>query len=530
MKNHFTALLYGTALLLSFNAYSIPKLNSFPSASATIFLDFDGHYVSSSVWNGGNPFTCVASGMTDIQITETFNRVSEDYRPFNINITTDSTIFLAAPLTKRVRIIITPTSAWFPGVGGVAQIGSFTWGDDTPAFVFADRLPVGGPIRPKMIAECCSHESGHTLNLSHQSKYDAGCTLLETYSTGFGSGQSAWSPVMGNSYYKNMTGWNDGPTPNGCSITQDNLTIVTTLNGFTYRPDDYAEVLNGTTFSLPASNFSVNGIISTTSDKDAFKVTMVQNSNFFLNAVPYNIGINNEAANLDIKLFLYNSTGNLIRTYDPISTMNAIIDTVLNQGTYYIKVDGTGNANVSEYGSLGAYTVNGSGGPLPIHYVSLAGKTDKNKHDLSWTIIADEAIRNIEVEISADGSSFNSLTTVVPTAKNFSYLPYNSNLLYYRLKVTSVVNQIVYSNIIALRGSGITDKLFSVSTLVQHDITVNASENFQYRLSDANGRILNNGKGLKGFNKIPISNMPAGLYFISIYSNNQVQTERIIKQ
>ena len=149
MKNHFTALLYGTALLLSFNAYSIPKLNSFPSASATIFLDFDGHYVSSSVWNGGNPFTCVASGMTDIQITETFNRVSEDYRPFNINITTDSTIFLAAPLAKRVRIIITPTSAWFPGVGGVAQIGSFTWGDDTPAFVFADRLPVGGPIRPK---------------------------------------------------------------------------------------------------------------------------------------------------------------------------------------------------------------------------------------------------------------------------------------------------------------------------------------------------------------------------------------------
>ncbi len=143
-------------ILISLKSYSLPKLSSFPSAKATIYLDFDGQTVSGTSWNGGSTFYCMPAQVTDDQITEIFNRVSEDYRPFNINITTDSTVFLAAPLTQRVRVIITPTSAWYPGVGGVAFTGSFIWGDDTPAFVFSDMLG----NNTKMIAECCTHESG----------------------------------------------------------------------------------------------------------------------------------------------------------------------------------------------------------------------------------------------------------------------------------------------------------------------------------------------------------------------------------
>ena len=140
MKN-FTRIL--SLLLMSWislSALALPKLSSYSSAAATIYLDFDGHRVSSAVWNGGTPLNCAPATPTDAQITEIFNRVSEDYRPFNINITTDSTVFLAAPLTQRIRIIVTPTSSWKPGVGGISYVGSFTWGDDTPGFVFTDRL------------------------------------------------------------------------------------------------------------------------------------------------------------------------------------------------------------------------------------------------------------------------------------------------------------------------------------------------------------------------------------------------------
>ncbi len=526
MKKIFTCL--AIALVFSFKSFSIPKLNSLPGATATLFLDFDGQTVLSSYWNGGNPLFCAASGMTDIQITEVFNRVAEDFRPFNLNITTDSVMFLAAPLVQRARIIITPTSGWCPGALGISYVGSFSYGDDIPSFIFSDRL---GPNIPKNVAEACSHESGHAVGLTHQSRYGSDCTTpTEQYHTGNGSGEIGWAPIMGFSLNKNMSNWNNGPTPYGCNDIQDNLSIIATQNGFTYRADDYGEALNSGTYSVPSTNFSVNGIISTNSDKDAFKFVLVRNSNFHLTAVPFGVGANNNGANLDIKLEFYNAAGTLINTYDPAATLNVTVDTVLFTGTYYVKISGTGNANISGYGSLGSYTISGTSGLLPIHDVSLHGTVEKNKHHLGWSIIADEAIRNIYVETSKDGISFNTLTSVVPTAAAFTYAPTQNGIIYYRLKVTSVLDQTMYSNTISLKATGNVDQPFFVSTLVHNEITVNAGSNYQYMLSDINGRMINLGTGLKGINKISVYNQPNGMYVIQLLSNDQKQTERIIRQ
>ena len=528
MKNLFTSLFLTVTLLLSLNAFSVPKLNSYPGAVATIFLDFDGHYVQSSVWNNGNPFNCAPSGMTDPQITEAFNRVAEDYRPFEINITTDSAVFLAAPLNKRMRVIITITSSWYPGVGGVAYIGSFNWGDDTPAFVFSDRL---GPYSPKMVGECSSHESGHTVGLSHQSKYGADCsTPIEQYNSGSGTGETGWAPIMGNSYSRNMSNWNNGPTPYGCTNTQDNLSIIATQNGFGYRTDDYNEALNGSTYTPQGSSFNVDGIITTNLDKDAFKFTLTANSNFHLTAIPFNIQGNWIGANLDIRIELYSSPTNLIRDYNPLGSLSVTVDTILNAGTYYIKIAGTGNSNIGSYGSLGAYTINGSFGGLPIHDVKLNGTVNKDKHNLSWHIIADEPIKTILVETSNEGSYFSPLTMITPAANSFSFQPFKSSTVFYRLKVTSVLNQTVYSNTIALKGAGNTEKLFNVSTLIQNDILINAAENYQYVINDMNGRTVYTGTGLKGINRVNFSNQSKGMYIIQLFNNDQRQTERIIKQ
>lgn len=529
MKKLSTPTTLVLALLLTLQTFAVPQLNSLPGANAVIFLDFDGHLVQSSVWNGGLPLHCAPAVMTEPQITEAFNRTAEDYRPFDINITTDSLVFLAAPLEKRMRVIITPTSAWYPGVGGVAYIGSFVWGDDTPAFVFCDKL---GPNSPKMVGECCSHESGHTLGLSHQSKYDgSNCsTPIETYNTGAGSGEPSWAPIMGNSYYRNMSNWNNGPTPYGCTSVQDNLSIIATQNGFGYRVDDYTDAFNASTSVLSPGNFTKQGIISTDTDKDAFKLVLTQNANLHLTAIPFNVGANYIGANLDLKIELYNQSGTLIKTYDPAATMSVTVDTLLNAGTYYINVDGTGNLNIGEYGSLGSYTLSGTSGALPIHDVSLTGNTNNNKHNIYWNIIADEPIKSIEVEVSGDGIHFNNLTTVNSSSRNLSYQPFQNNVLYYRLKVTSVLYQVVYSNTLVLKNTGTTDNIFKVSTLVQNEITVNAPAVFQYQLNDINGRIISTGKGISGFNHVNISYLPKGMYILKIISNNQQQTERIIKQ
>ncbi|HMX81059.1 MAG TPA: zinc-dependent metalloprotease, partial [Ferruginibacter sp.] len=417
---------------------------------------------------------------------------------------------------------------WCPGVGGVAYVGSFTWGDDTPGFVFSDRL---GPFSPKMVGEACSHESGHTVGLAHQSRYGANCsTPEEQYNSGSGSGETGWSPIMGNSYYRNMSNWNNGPTPYGCTNMQDNLSIITTQSGFGYRPDDYTEALNATAYALPSTNFTVNGIITTNADKDAFRLGLVQSSNVHITVIPFNVANNYIGANLDVKLELYNNAGSLLRTYDPAATMSVTIDTVLDAGTYYLKIDGTGNTNTGEYGSLGAYTINGTSGALPIHAVNLSGSIDKTRHNLSWNIIADEPIKSIRVELSENGTDFSELTSVMPSARNFSYNPGKAGILYYRLKLTSVLGQEVYSNTLALKGTNNIDPLFYVSTFIRQEIAVNAPGNYRYCVADMNGRIIATGNGPKGLNRIDMRKQPDGMYIIQLITNNTRQTERIIKQ
>ena len=76
MKKLYGPLMLLLALFVSFNVSSLPVLNSLPSATATIYLDFDGENVNSAYWNGGKALNCAPSGFIDAEITEVFNRVA----------------------------------------------------------------------------------------------------------------------------------------------------------------------------------------------------------------------------------------------------------------------------------------------------------------------------------------------------------------------------------------------------------------------------------------------------------------------
>jgi hypothetical protein len=452
------------ALIASSTAKAAPSLNSFPTASATILLDFDGHDVSSSMWNYGTPFSCMPAAMTDVQITEAFNRVAEDFRPFNINVTTDLAKFLAAPLSQRVRIIITPTSAWYAGVAGIAYVTSFTWGDDTPAFVFSDRLVND----PKRVAEAISHETGHTLGLYHQAAYDANCTLTSSYSTGVGSGVTSWGPIMGNVASKNVTQWNYGATPNGCTYLQDNLSVITTTNGFGYRTDDVANVYSSATAITVAANaFSKDGIISTTADVDFFKFSFASTGNFKMNAIPYNVGADLSGANLDLKITLYNAKGIIIKTYDIVDSLHIRIDTTLNAGNYFFQIDGAGSiSNANDYGSLGAYTISGT---------------------FSGTTTATTTTKTTGRKTAAN-PGINSASEETPAIR------------------------------------------FKVIKQAQQPVIVSATESYDYMVVDNFGRIILNGKAAAGTKTIDIRNQPAGIYNLRLMNANEQRTEKFMNR
>jgi hypothetical protein len=522
MKTFYTLLL---ALPLCFNnVRAQSNLNSNLTAKATIYLDFDGETINSPMWNAGNNFTAASSGLSAAAIQEIYERVAEDFRPFNVNVTTSETVFRSAPFTQRIRVVITTTSSWFAGVGGVAFLGSFTWGDDTPCFVFSDRLG----MFPKYVAECCSHETGHTLGLSHQSKYDAGCTLTATYHEGAGLGESSWAPIMGNSYYRNMSGWNNGPTPSGCTSNQDNLGIITGQNGFGFRADDYPDDLNSNPALLDVTAFSVNGIVSTSSDKDCFRFSLAENSNVLLNINPYHIGGNADGANLDVKLSLFNAAKTLIRVYDRTEQLSVSIDTVLQSGVYYLMIEGTGNQNVSDYGSLGAYSIEGIARILPIRSVTLSGSMVNNQVKLNWETISDNPITKTVIEYSENGQGFATWMEAEAPATNYTGSnPITGRQGFFRLKVVGTDNRWKYSNVLQLQGSRSSTARFTIASNGKDQFSVTGGSNYGISVYNTSGALLWKASGLSGRQAIDLSRQTNGIYLILLAEGSLRQTEKI---
>ena len=506
-----------------------PKLNSYPAANAVVFLDFNGQYVQGTAWNWDGPINAQTSGLSSVAITEIFNRVAEDYRIFNLNITTDSTVYAAAPAIKRNRIIITPTYQWYGQAGGASYVGSFTWGDDTPGWVFSGLLN----NNIKYIAEAVSHEAGHSLGLQHQSNYDAECTKTSEYGQGQGTGEISWAPIMGVGYYRNITTWNNGPNAFGCSYLQNDIeTIAGGLNNIGLRNDDHGNSYQQASFiNVIANSFEVKGLINTSADKDVFAIPINMATHLKLSAIPQNVGSGNAGANIDIRVSLLNSEGNELSRYNPSEFLSAGIDTTLNAAIYYVVVEGVGNQNLDDYGSLGFYTISGSlAGTLSIHQLKLSGTINKGKHQLNWSYQSDEAIRSIELETSNDGMNFRSLTSLESANRSFSWQPFENSNTWYRIKIITALEEgTYYSNIISLRG--LSDNGLSLqSNVVKDEIVLSSDKEYNWQLLNLNGSLLQQGKLIPGVNRLPISTIARGLLVIKIVKDEEIYSFRIIKQ
>jgi hypothetical protein len=332
-------------------AAAVTDLQSFPGGNGCVLLDFDGQLVSGTGWNNGNPINAAPANLTDADKEKVWQLISEDYRPFHINITTSEAVFNTYPKTRRMRCIFTPTNTAAPGAGGVAYVGSFKTNDDTPCWVFNSGARAAG--------EAGSHEVGHTLGLSH----DGRTSPVEEYY----QGQGGWAPIMGVGYYVSLVQWSKGEYANA-SQKQDDLSIITsTAYGLGYRTDDYGNTTAAAAPLTVSSTGSVSnaGLIERTGDADMFAFTTTGGN--------LNLTFTSNAAypDLDILATLYDKNGTVVTTSNPTG-LNASISSTLAAGNYYVSVTGTGSGDpvtngYSNYGSLGTYTITGTviGGSNP---------------------------------------------------------------------------------------------------------------------------------------------------------------------
>jgi hypothetical protein len=532
MKN----LLYTALTLILLNVAmlgqsQVPVMSSLPTAGPVLYLDFDGHTVENTSWNYNGPIYAAGSGMTNENITTVFNRVAEDYRPFNINVTTDSTKYWAASATRRMRVILTVTHQWYgSSAGGVAMVNSFTWGDNTPCWVFTQLL---GLTSVKNIAEAVSHEAGHTFGLYHQSTYDANCVKLSDYNTGIGSGEIGWAPIMGVGYYRNFTLWNSGPNSYGCTNIQNDLSVITSGNGVTFRTDDFSGTFNqASAVNFVNNQFTLNGIVTESTDIDMFKFTLATNQRIVLNAIPYNVGTGNSGSNLDMQVSLFNGSRSLLNVFNPGTLLSSFIDTTLAAGTYFIKVEGKGNVYAPSYASLGSYSIQANIGlnVLPLRRLELQGALINDRHRLGWVIDADEQVVEQVMEFSTNGRTFTTLTVPANADRQYLYNPAGDQAVQYRLKVTFDNGKTHYSNIVTLRNIGKDTRPKLLSNLVGTTLNVTSPGTYSYTISDIGGHLISRGQLVNGMNNLSSGQLPAGMYVIRFFDNVNQWTEKFVRQ
>jgi hypothetical protein len=177
---------------------SLPQLRSNPTSTAKLFLDFDGHFESS--WSthvvttpafdtDGDPTTYSSGELNAIH--EIWQRVAEDYAPFNIDVTTIDPGTQADKVAAIIAIGGSSSDWYGQTAGGISFVGGFYNSMSNVGYAFS--LTLGGTS--KNIAEAVSHEAGHLFGLQHQSRWN-GNTLIDQYHSGSGD----WAPIMGVAY------------------------------------------------------------------------------------------------------------------------------------------------------------------------------------------------------------------------------------------------------------------------------------------------------------------------------------------
>jgi hypothetical protein len=328
-------------------------LESLPGATAVVYLDYRGG--RTPTWGG---ITYSKFNVSNSQIKDVWKRVSEDFMPFNINVTTDIHVYERAPERSRQRVVLTPTTTAAPGAGGVAYIGSFNWTGDTPCWAFYGT--------GKDAAEVVSHEVGHTLGLLHDGKDFGG--LHTEYYDGQGSGSVGWAPIMGVGYYKNVTQWSKGEYAYA-NNREDDLSIITSANNdVDYRADDTGSDLAHSRYLeiFAGGSAKGEGVIERSGDTDAFQFT-TRGGQITLRVEP--VG---EWADLALRATLRDSSGQQVAADNLATVLHSSITTVLDPGTYTFQVTGAGRNTpftdgFSDYGSLGYYKISGTiaGARLP---------------------------------------------------------------------------------------------------------------------------------------------------------------------
>ena len=432
---------------------TLRQLQSRPGSQNVLYLDYWGGTLVDSYWNASyNSNAPINYTSYDVDnnpgsfsneerygIWLGWREVVEDFAPYDINITTDRSVYEAAAVTNRSKIIITTTKNWYPGTaGGLALLNSF---DDNTGY---RKVAWTWNLSDISTGLTNSHEAGHQLGLRHDG----------TQTDGYYRGHGSWGPIMGAPFGRPYTQWSKGEYPGANNQYQDDIAILNTTLG-PVKDEAGNGLAAATELSLPV--ISRKGLIGF-GDMDSYKFTQDTAGKVKINVIS-SLGDEGEsrAANLAMNVLLVklNTSGGvqaIIRNINasdvtPLSPMTNKfeIDINLDPGTYGLRItpnspDNNWTTGFGKYGIAGEYrlsviSINTRGRPVIDRTKDVGVFIWENaKNNWVANIVSGDKQRVIGVDVNSDQTLTNVYPISLESSDVLTQLP---NSLDLKLNITA---------------------------------------------------------------------------------------------
>lgn len=415
-----------------------PFRHSRPGSANVIYLDFTGHTVTGTAWNtsagAAAAYVCIpydtdgnASSFSPAEqatIVNLWARVAEDFRAFDVNVTTEEPSAAAFATNRVARVVITrptdangvpnPSSATASGVAYLNVFGTQSYASTyNVSFVYHSAYTDG------FVASVISHEVGHNLGLSHDGTLNIDGTKKDEYYAGHGTGPTSWSPIMGSGSTQILQ-WSRGEYHLANNL-QDDLAIMSALLGL--RPDDHGNTLaTATALIANGDRIQHRGVIANAADTDWFSFSTAGTAS--LTIAPQTSPFATNKGPLDVRVELYDAGGNLIANADPADSTSVSLSPSLAAGTYFLRVSGANFGSplanppngYTAYATIGEYTITGTATPLAGTIAAAIVQHPTNQSEFPgnravFTVIArGQPATNYQWQRSVDGNTWHPLS------------------------------------------------------------------------------------------------------------------------